>query len=169
MKQTISIIQAKQCQAQLNLVRKKLAEVAESLAEARAQGDLSENADFDAAKSDYSQLKLEESHLTEQLKADIAPYDHGATISVGSIVDVTCPELCGGATQSYLLANEGTIMFSRILSTSSALGKVIVGNASGTYTVNGHVFNVSKQTDPDLDAFFEGISEPCILPSKEGI
>ena len=159
MAKTISIVQAKQWQHQLDIAKGKLSDAIEAVKSARALGDFSENADLDAAKQDLSKIQIEINRLEELLKADVEPYDHGSIISNGSIIRFSCPEYENGQEQLALLASEGTLMFSKVLSTESALGKAINQNVSGDYTVNGHVFHVQKELHPDLDAFFNSIKE----------
>ncbi len=112
---------------------KERARIAKAIAEARAQGDLSENAEYDAAKE-------EQGHL----EARIAKLEH--TISNARIVDestidstkayilskVRVKNLKNGAEQTYTLtsAQEANLAEGKI-SIGSPIGKGLLGKSVG--------------------------------------
>lgn len=62
-------------------------DIAEKIANARDYGDLSENAEYDAAREEQGMLESRIAELEDILKnADIIKPNHGSTIGVGSTV-----------------------------------------------------------------------------------
>ena len=73
----------------LKTVRRK--EVAEKIKEARGQGDLSENAEYDAAKEEQAEIETRIVQLEKMLRnAEVIDEEEGAkdTISLGTTVTV---------------------------------------------------------------------------------
>lgn len=65
----------------------KRSEIAEKIANARDYGDLSENAEYDAAREEQAMLETRIAELEDILKnADIIKPNHSSTIGVGSTV-----------------------------------------------------------------------------------
>ena len=83
----------------LKTVRRK--DVAEKIKEARGQGDLSENAEYDAAKEEQAEIEARIVQLEKMLRnAEVIDEEEGAkdTISLGTtvtVLDVDC-RLCRG-------------------------------------------------------------------------
>ena len=115
----------------------------EDLAAARAQGDLSENADYDAAKKRQGEIEsrivelekiLESYEVIDIVDADKKTVDFGTKVR---ILDMTCDE-----EETYLIVN--TVEVSNVLenkiSVESPLAKAIIGHQVGDIvTVNGPV------------------------------
>lgn len=65
-------------------------QIAEKIANARDYGDLSENAEYDAAREEQAMLETRIAELEEILKnADIIKPNHSSTIGVGSTVHLS--------------------------------------------------------------------------------
>ena len=80
----------------LKTVRRK--DVAEKIKEARGQGDLSENAEYDAAKEEQAEIEARIVQLEKMLRnAEVIDEEEGAkdTISLGTTVPVLDVERCG--------------------------------------------------------------------------
>lgn len=109
-------------------------EVKKQLAEARAQGDLSENADYDAARD--RQAKVE--GRIKELKAILDNYEiietksRKSTNKVGIGHSVTVTFLPENRTDTYKLV--GTVEsnpFNKFISTESPLGSALLGRSKG--------------------------------------
>lgn len=112
----------------------KREEIAQKLKEARAQGDLSENAEYDAAKDEQRNVEARIEELEKLLKnvevVEEDANDDGKKVKFGSTVRIldkeTKEELeyrIVGATESNSL--EGSI------SDESPLGKALIGSKKG--------------------------------------
>lgn len=120
--------------ADLQFLRtKERARIADAIAEARAQGDLSENAEYDAAKDEQAQLeariaKLEgtvaSARLVDESKVD------GSKAFILSLVRVR--NLKSKAEQSYTLVSpEEADLSAGRLSIQSPIGKGLLGRSVG--------------------------------------
>lgn len=77
-------------ETELSELKNRRTEIAEKIANARDYGDLSENAEYDAAREEQAQLESRVAELEEILQnADIIkPAKSNGTIQVGSTVDL---------------------------------------------------------------------------------
>ncbi len=77
-------------ESELSELKNRRSEIAEKIANARDYGDLSENAEYDAAREEQAQLESRVAELEEILQnADIIkPAKSNGTIRVGSTVDL---------------------------------------------------------------------------------
>ena len=107
-------------------------EVAQKIKEAREQGDLSENAEYDAAKDEQRDIEARIEEIEKILKnAEVADDEFGAgVINLGSTVTVyDCKfdeELVFklvGSTEAKSLENK--------ISNEAPLGKALIGKAAG--------------------------------------
>lgn len=115
----------------LKVVRRK--EVAQKIKEAREQGDLSENAEYDAAKDEQRDIEARIEEIEKILKnAEVADDDHTTkgTINLGSTVTVLDMEFdeeiefkLVGSTEAKSLENK--------ISNESPLGKALIGKKAG--------------------------------------
>ncbi|HPS64560.1 MAG TPA: transcription elongation factor GreA [Ignavibacteria bacterium] len=121
----------------------KRKEVADKIAEARAHGDLSENAEYDAAKEAQSMLELKISKLENTLSRAIIieddqfPGDEVHILSQVHLLDITNEEEI-----KYLIVSpdEADIEMDKI-SIVSPLGKMMMGRKKGekfTLELNGN-------------------------------
>ena len=110
----------------LKVVRRK--EVAEKIKEARAQGDLSENAEYDAAKDEQREIELRIEEIDKILKnVEVADEDSKANVvSIGSTVKVLDEEF--GEEEEYKIvgSTEANILQKKI-SNESPLGSALMG------------------------------------------
>ena len=107
--------------------------VAERLKEARAFGDLSENAEYDAAKNE--QAELEEriaKHDNKMRNAKIVDYSSQTKgiVNVGTTVVIQNPEKDAPEEYSLVVAAEADL-FANKLSNESAVGKALIGHKVG--------------------------------------
>lgn len=103
-----------------------------ALQDARSQGDLSENADYDAAREEQSRIEARIAEITEILKnVKIITKDSSNRVTTGKNVAI---EFIGmNKTGSYDIV--GTIEadpFEHKISNESPLGKAIMGHDKGT-------------------------------------
>lgn len=103
-----------------------------ALQDARSQGDLSENADYDAAREEQSRIEARIAEITEILKnVKIITKDSSNRVTTGK--NVTIKFIGMNKTESYDIV--GTIEadpFEHKISNESPLGKAIMGHDKGT-------------------------------------
>lgn len=103
-----------------------------ALQDARSQGDLSENADYDAAREEQSRIEARIAEITEILKSvKIITKDSSNRVTTGK--NVTIEFIGMNKTESYDIV--GTIEadpFEHKISNESPLGKAIMGHDKGT-------------------------------------
>ena len=121
----------------LKVVRRK--EIAEKIREAREQGDLSENAEYDAALDEQREIESRITELEEILKnavvIDEDEMDSGK-INIGCTVTLLDVEFDEEVTFSIVGTSEGTSSLSGRIANESPLGSALIGKAVGdTVTV----------------------------------
>jgi transcription elongation factor GreA len=115
------------------LKTKERARIAQAIAEARAQGDLSENAEYDAAKEEQGHLEARiaktETTISNARIVDENQVDASKAYILSTVV---VKNLKNGATQSYTLvsAHEADLATGKI-SVSSPIGKGLLGTQVG--------------------------------------
>lgn len=113
----------------------KRKEIAEALKEARSYGDLSENAEYDAAKDAQAELEERISKLEEMMK--VAKVVDGNTdkniIDVGSKIVVEFEGKDGGKQQKEytIVGSAESDPFSGKLSNESPVGRALMGRKKG--------------------------------------
>lgn len=135
----------------------------EAVKEARAQGDLSENFEYYAAKREKNRNESRIGYLERMLKFATVVEDHAGEDEVGlnKVVEVLFPE--EGETESYKIVTpiRGDSMQNRI-SIESPLGKALLGHKAGdTVFVNtgagGYELKILSirpdDTDDDIRSF----------------
>ena len=111
----------------------KAAEISERLKDARAQGDLSENSEYDDAKEAQAKNESRIIELEEILKnARVIDEDEisKTKVSLGSKVVLRDEQTKEENTYSLVNANEGDI-FSNKISAESPVGRAILGKKKG--------------------------------------
>ena len=112
---------------------KERARIATAIAEARAQGDLSENAEYDAAKEEQGHLEARIAHF-EQLIATARMVDESQVDTSKAFIlsNVKVKNLQNGLEQIYTLvsAQEADLASGRI-SVASPIGKGLLGKSVG--------------------------------------
>lgn len=115
------------------LVSVRRAEVAERLKEAISYGDLSENAEYDAAKNEQAEVEERIDKLESMLKrAKIVSEEDmkGDVVSVGLKVTIKDLDLAEIETYTLVGATESD-PFNGKISNESAVGKAILGHKVG--------------------------------------
>ena len=115
----------------LKTVRRK--DVAEKIKEARGQGDLSENAEYDAAKEEQAEIEARIVQLEKMLRnAEVIDEEDGAkdTISLGTTVTVLDVEFDEEMEYTIVGSAEADPMNGRI-SNESPVGKALIGAHTG--------------------------------------
>lgn len=116
-------------ETELSELKNRRTEIAEKIANARDYGDLSENAEYDAAREEQAQLESRVSELEEILQnADIIkPAKSNGTIQVGSTVD-----LKNGKSVTYQIVGpvEADPLEGKI-SNESPIGAALMGKKEG--------------------------------------
>lgn len=117
-----------------NLIHVVRQEVIVELQEARAQGDLSENADYDAARDHQAQVEARIRELEALLKKaeiiDESQVRKNAVVHIGS--EVTLKDLSDGSVNTYTIV--GTIEadpFENKISNESPVAKAIMDHKAG--------------------------------------
>ena len=111
----------------------KTAEITERLAEARAQGDLSENSEYDDAKDAQAKNEARIKEIESLLKDAVVLSDDDISktnVSLGSTVLLRDEETKEEVEYSIVNANEEDIFENR-LSVDSPVGKAIIGRKKG--------------------------------------
>lgn len=115
------------------LKSKGRAEIAKQIAEARDKGDLSENAEYDAAKDAQGHLEAKIAQL-EDLVANARLLDENNidTSKVSILSKVTIKNKKNGASVTYMLVSEEEAdLKAGKISTMSPIGKGLLGKAKG--------------------------------------
>ena len=116
---------------ELKVVRRK--EVAQKLKEAREQGDLSENAEYDAAKDEQRDIEARIEELEKILKnAEVVVEDDVDldTINIGCTVDVYDKEFEEEIVFQLVGSTEANSLEGKI-SNESPVGKALIGKKVG--------------------------------------
>lgn len=111
----------------------KRAEVAQKIADARSHGDLSENADYDAAKEEQGLLELQISKLGALLsKAQVITSDQFPDDKVYILSKVKVKDLNSQQIIEYTMVSdsEADFLLNKI-SVSSLVGKALLGKKKG--------------------------------------
>ena len=114
------------------------AEVAQKIKEARAQGDLSENAEYDAAKDEQGEIEARIEELTEILKhaeivSETSDLDH---VFIGAIVKLLDVEFDEEMEVSIVGTSEANSLLNKF-DNESPLGQALIGAEVGeTVTVD---------------------------------
>ena len=108
-------------------------DIAHQIAEARDKGDLSENAEYDAAKDAKGLLELKISKLEEVVgNARVLDNSKMDTSKVGILCTVKIKNVKNGMTVSYtLVSEEEADLKAGKISLASPFGKGLVGKAIG--------------------------------------
>ncbi len=116
-----------------DLKTKGRADIAKQIAEARDKGDLSENAEYDAAKDAQGLLELKISKLEEVLStARVLDESTIDTSKAGIMSTVKIKNKKNGATMTYMLvAEEEADLKAGKISIKSPIGKGLVGKKQG--------------------------------------
>jgi transcription elongation factor GreA len=133
------------------LKTKGRADIARQIAEARDKGDLSENAEYDAAKDAQGHLEAKIAQL-EDLLANARLLDESKvdTSTVSILSKVTIKNKKNGASFTYtLVSEEEADLKSGKISTQSPIGKGLLGKKKG---------DVAKIKTPAGETEFEVVS-----------
>lgn len=117
----------------LKTVRRK--EVAEKIKEARSQGDLSENAEYDAAKEEQAEIEARIVQLEKMLRnAEVIDEEEGTkdTISLGTTVTLLDLEFDEEMEYTIVGSAEADPMNGRI-SNESPVGMALLGHKKGEH------------------------------------
>lgn len=108
-------------------------EIAEKIAEARSHGDLSENAEYDAAKDEQGLLELKISKLESQLaRAEVIKPDELPNDKIYILSKVKFKNLKTNQILEYTLVSEEEADFERKkMSVTSPMGKSLIGKKIG--------------------------------------
>ena len=110
----------------------KRAEITERIKTAREFGDLSENAEYDAAKNEQAMIEGEILEIEEKLKHAVIIKDNAkkGTVSLGSKVDFVDNDLGETFTYEIVGTTEADVELGRI-SNESPIGNALLGRKAG--------------------------------------
>ena len=115
----------------LKVVKRK--EIAQKIKEAREQGDLSENAEYDAAKDEQRSMEARIEELEKIIKnaevIDESAYDND-TVSIGSTIKFYDEEFDEELEYRIVCSTESDIL-KGLISNESPLGKALIGAKVG--------------------------------------
>jgi transcription elongation factor GreA len=108
--------------------------VIQAIAEARAQGDLSENAEYDAAKDKQGFIEGRILELEAKLAAaqiiDPASLDAGGRVVFGATVDLE-EESTGAAVTYQIVGDDEADLKLGLISVSSPIARALIGKSEG--------------------------------------
>lgn len=109
----------------------------EALQEARSQGDLSENAEYDAAREEQAQIEARISELENILKNHVLiEDDNSSTVSIGKeVIFQIIPD--GTEEHYYIVGSEEADPFNGKISINSPMAQALLGHEEGD-EVNVH-------------------------------
>ena len=109
-------------------------EVISAIAEARAQGDLSENAEYEAAKDKQGFIEGRIAEIEGKLEAahviDPAALDAGGKVVFGSTVDLE-EEATGNAVTYQIVGDDEADLKLGLISISSPIARALIGKEAG--------------------------------------
>jgi len=110
----------------------KRAEITERIKVAREFGDLSENAEYDAAKNEQAMIEGEILEIEEKLKYAVIIKETAkkGTVSLGSKVDLVDEDLGEKMTYEIVGTTEADVELGRI-SNESPIGNALLGRKAG--------------------------------------
>jgi transcription elongation factor GreA len=111
----------------------KRPEISRAIAEARDKGDLSENAEYDAAKNEQAMIEGEILEIENKLKYAVLIKDGAAkkgTVSLGSKVDLIDDDTGERSTYEIVGTTEADVESGRI-SNESPIGNALLGRKAG--------------------------------------
>ena len=131
----MTVTGAQRLKAELQRLKtKERPDVSRALAEARSHGDLSENADYDAAKERQGFIEGRIAEIEHKLAGaqviDPATLDADGRVVFGAIVDLRDAE--GGGTVTYQIVgdDEADIKHGKV-SVSSPIARALIGKSEG--------------------------------------
>ena len=108
--------------------------VIQAIAEARAQGDLSENAEYEAAKDKQGFIEGRIAEIEAKLAAaqviDPSALDAGGRVVFGSTVDLE-EEASGEAVTYQIVGDDEADLKQGLVSISSPIARALIGKSSG--------------------------------------
>jgi transcription elongation factor GreA len=115
------------------LKTKERSRIAEDIAEARAKGDISENAEYDAAKEEQGKLEARIAKLEDTIARARVVDERNVDASKAFILsNVTVENADTGKTQTYTLVSEQEANISEgKISIKSPIGKGLLGKEEG--------------------------------------
>ncbi|NBC85843.1 MAG: transcription elongation factor GreA [Bacteroidetes bacterium] len=115
------------------LKTKERARIADAIAEARAKGDISENAEYDAAKEEQGKLEARISKLEDTIaRARLVDEKTVDTSKAYILSKVTVENVDSGAEQTYTLVSEQEADISENkISVDSPIGSGLLGKEEG--------------------------------------
>lgn len=133
---TIPVTQETLVQLQAELERLKKVDrpqVIEEIAEARAQGDLKENAEYHAAKERQGQIEGRIQFLEDRIaRSEVITHDTANADHVTFGATVTAKNLGTGREMVYMLVSpEGMDPMNGKISYTSPIGKALIGKSRG--------------------------------------
>jgi transcription elongation factor GreA len=115
------------------LKTKERSRIADEIAEARAKGDLSENAEYDAAKEEQGKLEARIAKIEDTLaRARVVDEETVDTSKAYILSDVTVKNLDTGDDQTFTLVSEQEAdVAENKISVDSPIGKGLLGKEEG--------------------------------------
>ena len=120
--------------------------VIEALKEARAQGDLSENAEYDAARDEQARIESEIKELEEIIKSAVIMEEVSSSNNVGKIITVKYLDDNEEETFNLVSSSLEADPFNGKISKEAPLGRAVlearVGDEKTVKTENGAEFKI---------------------------
>ena len=149
--------------AEYDRIKKELPAVTKRKQDARAEGDLSENTEYDIAKAEHEQLVIRMNELENIINtATVINADTGTRIGLGSFVKVECltlPDVPVLVLRVDVSGDPVSMPDNKVLGIKSALGKKVYNGVSGEYKIQTQkgelIYRVTKLNTEEAMQFYE--------------
>lgn len=133
---------------ELEELKAKLPLIEEEYRDAAERGDVSENAELDAARTKLLATQVKIASIESLKDYEVLEYDTSPIIKIGSLVKIEMVAL--DETIILMLEQTGGALIEGVLNVDSEMGKAIIGGVSKDVKVNGKDFRVTKILDPEF-------------------
>lgn len=134
----ISEIGKIQMESELRDLQERMEEISIRLNNARGEGDLSENAEYDEASAEMRTTQTRIQELESVLSTAKVKHGYSSTISSGSLITFKLVDDQDNVIKDYglrMFEDVGDLMFNGKLNPTSPLGKRIKGTTGGRFTI----------------------------------
>lgn len=150
-------------QYRIKALEESIEKIAVKLEEARAHGDTSENAEYEASLAEFTSAKTELAELEYTLANSVVKTTVSDSIEKGTLFSMQEINSKGEVLKDYgmlLFDDVGSVIFYGVISPNSPLGKVIQGGTSGVYTVKDftnveHHYKITVEPESRINEYLE--------------
>lgn len=160
----MSRLKWKEYHEELQKLKEQIPILAQKKKDAKEEGDLSENTEYEVASAEFNKAILRQAELEELTENSIIiEPDNGPQINLGCFVRIECLSDKSIPTRILRVDNEGSTRadkpYNRILGIASPLGRAIYHGVSGKYEIQTErgklIYNVTKIAQNEAFKEFE--------------